>query len=199
LARLDATDRNRLEGTIEGDRRRAGRAWILAAALVAGLAAAAAAPTVSASVADEYGLKAAFLYQFTKYVSWPDAGDGPVAICVLGDDPFGSRLDQTLDGKTVGGEPIRARRIATASAGRSCRIVFVSRSERARLGETLAALGGHPTLTVADMPGFPQRGGMINLKVEDDRIKLEVNPDNAERAGLKIRSELLRLADVVRN
>jgi len=193
---IGRTSGSRLGGSPEASRARRRRRWLVAAL---GLAVAAAAPGVSASVTDEYGLKAAFLYQFTKYVSWPDDADGPVAICVLGDDPFGTRLDETLEGKTAQGHPIRARRIDSARAGSDCRIVFVSRSERARVESTLAAIGDGPTLTVADMPGFPLRGGMINLRVEDDRVKLEVNPENAERAGLKIRSELLRLADVVRN
>jgi hypothetical protein len=153
----------------------------------------------SASVAEEYELKAAFLYQFTKYVSWPSTATGPVSICVLGDDPFGRTLDETLADKSAKGEPIVVRRLRSASDVGSCRILFVSRSEQARLESTLAALHGHATLTVSELSGFPSRGGMINLKVVDDRIKLEINPHNAERAGLKIRSELLRLADVVRD
>jgi hypothetical protein len=153
----------------------------------------------SASVAEEYELKAAFLYQFTKYVSWPSAAAGPVSICVLGDDPFGRTLDETLADKSAKGEPIVVKRLRSASEVGSCRILFVSRSEQARLDSTLAALHGHATLTVSELSGFPSRGGMINLKVVDDRIKLEINPGNAERAGLKIRSELLRLADVVRD
>jgi hypothetical protein len=154
---------------------------------------------VNATVTDEYSLKAAFLYQFTKYVAWPDDPEGPIAICVLGDDPFGATLDKTLADKTSGGRAIVARRVGSASAGAACRILFVSSSERSNLAATLAALGDRPTLTVADMDGFPQRGGMINLKLENGRIRLEVNPDNAARAGLKVRSELLRLADVVHN
>ena len=166
---------------------------------VLALASGASAPPLSASAAGEYSLKAAFLYQFTKYVAWPAAPSGPVDICVLGDDPFGTALDDTLAGKKAKGQPVVALRIDTIGPRTSCRILFVSRSEQPRLEQTLAALGDRPTLTVADMAGFPQRGGMINLKVEGGRIKLEVNPDNAARVGLKIRSELLRLADVVRN
>jgi len=183
------------------DARRPQRRRSRATALVVGIALAASlsAPGVGANVTDEYSLKAAFLYQFTKYVAWPSDPDGPISICVLGDDPFGSTLDDTLADKTASGQSLVARRIGSASAGASCRIVFVSRSERGNLDATLSALARRPTLTVADMEGFPQHGGMINLKLEDDRIRLEVNPDNAARAGLKIRSELLRLADVVRN
>jgi hypothetical protein len=193
---VDGMSRNEF-GESKEERRAAWRALAaaLALAVVFGLPANAGA----VGAADEYGLKAAFLYQFTKYVSWPGEADGPIAICVLGDDPFGSILDETLAGKTAKGQPIEARRVGSARAGSACQILFVSRSERANLADTLAALGGHPTLTVGDMTDFPRRGGMINLRLDEDRIKLEVNPDNAERAGLKIRSELLRLADVVRN
>jgi len=146
---------------------------------------------------DEYALKAAFLYQFTKYVSWPEPAAGPVTICVLGDDPFGRALDQTLAARKSKGQLVVAKRIESPSGGRDCRIVFVSRSERPRLDGILRSLGRQATLTVADMSGFPSRGGMINLKLDADRIKLEINPGNAERVGLKIRSELLRLAEVV--
>jgi len=178
-------------------KRRPGRATVGIVGIV--LAATLSASGVRANVTDEYRLKAAFLYQFTKYVAWPSEPDGPISICVLGDDPFGATLDATLADKTAAGQSLVARRIGSASAGASCRILFVSRSERGNLDATLSALAHRPTLTVADMEGFPQRGGMINLKLEDERIRLEVNPDNAARAGLKIRSELLRLADVVRN
>jgi len=170
---------------------------------VAGLAAALAlvailpASRAAAGAADEYSLKAAFLYQFTKYVSWPSEADGPIAICVLGDDPFGPILDETLAEKTATGQSLVARRIGSIRESTACRIVFVSRSERANLDATLAALADRPILTVADMDGFPQRGGMINLTRDKERIRLEVNPGNAERAGLKIRSELLRLAEIV--
>ena len=157
-----------------------------------------AAPAHATSQAKEYALKAAFLYQFTKYVTWPEAGTGPITICVLGDDPFGPVLDETLADKSTQGRSIVVRRIRSAAAGNGCRILFVSRSAQADLGATLTTLGDQPTLTVADTAGFPSRGGMINLKLVNERIKLEVNPGNAERVGLKIRSELLRLADVVR-
>jgi len=155
------------------------------------------APRAAAGAADEYSLKAAFLYQFTKYVSWPTDPEGPIAICVLGDDPFGPILDETLVGKSATGRSLVARRIGSVRESVACRILFVSRSERTRLDATLAALADRPILTVADMDGFPQRGGMINLKLDDERIRLEVNLDNAERTGLKIRSELLRLAEIV--
>jgi len=167
--------------------------------VIVALASGASAPPLAASAAGEYSLKAAFLYQFTKYVAWPAPPSGPIDICVLGDDPFGSVLDDTLAGKKTKGQPVVALRIDAIGPRTSCQILFVSRSELPRLEQTLTALGDRPTLTVADTAGFPQRGGMINLKLEGGRIRLEVNPDNATRVGLKIRSELLRLADVVHN
>jgi hypothetical protein len=191
-------DCNEPERTTEEARLARLRRCFALAALVA-FAAHLPAPAVAANAAGEYNLKAAFLFQFTKYVHWPADPTGPVAICVLGEDPFGDALDEALSDKTSKGHTVVARRIGSAKAGADCRIVFVSRSEQGRLGATLAALGNRPTLTVADMDRFPQRGGMINLNLENERIKLEVNPDNAARVGLKIGSDLLRLADVVRN
>ncbi len=166
--------------------------------LAIAFAVAAGTPGANAGENKEYALKAAFLYQFTKYVTWPE-GDGPVQICVLGQDPFGSTLDETLAGKTAKGQPVTVKRLSQVAATGDCRILFLSRSEMPAVDATLQALRNRATLTVADSPGFPSRGGMINLNVENDRIKLEINPDNAARAGLKIRSELLRLAKVVRN
>lgn len=147
---------------------------------------------------DEYALKAAFLYQFSKYVTWPEPPADTFDICVLGQDPFGRRLDETLEKRTANGRPLAARRIHAPPKSGACRIVFVSRSEGPQLARVIAALEGQPTLTVSDLSGFPGRGGMIHLKLVEDRIKLEINPDAAERVGLKIRSELLRLAEVVR-
>lgn len=159
------------------------------------------APAAGARSPAEYELKAAFLYKFLKFVEWPpgafaDAGT-PIRVCVLGDDPFDGALAETLRGRSAHDRPLELHRTGRASDTEGCHVVFVSASERGRLDSVLEALGGH-ALTVGDTRDYGRRGVMINLRLEDQRIRFEVNMDSAERAGLRISSQLLRLAQVVR-
>lgn len=147
----------------------------------------------------EYQVKAAYLYNFGKFIRWPAAsgkGDS-FAICVLGRDPFGSTLDATLAGETIDGRKVTAVRMARAQDAAECRILFISSSESGRLNEVLAALG-KGVLTVSDMPHFAEHGGMIQFVLEGDRVRFEVNLGAAQRAGLSPSSELLKVATTVR-
>jgi uncharacterized protein DUF4154 len=147
----------------------------------------------------EYEVKAAFLYNFARFVEWPadPDGDGPFVVTVLGSDPFGSVLDDTLRGKTVDDKRIVVRRVSRSEdVGRS-RILFISDSEKDRLPAILKTLEKAPVLTVGEMNKFAERGGVIRFKVEQDRIRLEINVAAAERSKLKISSQLLKLARIV--
>ncbi|HWS15864.1 MAG TPA: YfiR family protein [Candidatus Methylomirabilis sp.] len=151
---------------------------------------------------DEYHVKAAFLYNFAKFIEWPDekAGSpGDFPLCVLGSesDPVLTALD-SLQGKTVRGLPLTTRRVATLGEARTCRILFVTSSERPRLPEILSALRGRPVLTVGDTNGFAERGGIINLVKAGNRISFEINTDAAQRAGLTMSSKLLFLGKIVK-
>jgi hypothetical protein len=163
-----------------------------------------AAPALEARTAEaprEYQVKAAFLYNFAKYVQWPPDGAAArtrtFAITILGEDPFGSSLDATLEGKTVGNVKIVLRRAAHAGELETSQIVFISDSERAQIPDILRRLEGQATLTVADTDHFAERGGIIRFRVDGDRVALDINPVAAERARLKISSELLKLARIV--
>lgn len=151
--------------------------------------------------ATEYELKAAFLYNFVRFVEWPVSGPGApddsIVVCVLGDDPFGPLLDQTIAGKAVRDRRLVARRIASAADATGCHILFISASEKERLGRILRTLGERSVLTVADSERFAESGGMINFRLDASRIRLEINPEAARRAGLRISSQLLKLADIV--
>ncbi len=149
----------------------------------------------------EYEVKAAFLYNFTRFVEWPPAArpdpGAPFVIAILGRDPFGSVLDETVAGKTVAGRPIAVHRVVRADDCRDAQIVFVSPSERSNTAAILKALERPGVLTVGDTDGFAQQGGAINFTVQARRVRFEINPSVAEQARLKMSSQLLKLATLV--
>jgi hypothetical protein len=151
-------------------------------------------------VADEYPVKAAFLFNFAKFVEWPpDSFKGPedpIAICVLGQDPFGSALEDLVRNKTVANRAFVVRDVSNAQQASKCHIVFVSASERKRCRSLLAELKGHSILTVGEAEDFIENGGTINFKLKDARVRIEIDAGAAERARLRISSKLLSLAEI---
>ncbi len=148
----------------------------------------------------EYQVKAAFLYNFGKFVEWPPGtlADSSFAICVLGDDPFGPALDQVIEGKSVHGKKLVAHRLGRIEEAGKCHVLFVSSSENGRLSQVLTSLRGRRVLTVGDTEGFAHRGGIINFRLVENKVRFEINLDAAERAGLTVSSQLLKLATVIR-
>jgi hypothetical protein len=146
----------------------------------------------------EYEVKAAYLYQFGRFVRWPSSGGGDFPICILGYDPFGPILDSTVGGETVDGKRLSVRRVSSASQAADCRILFISSSEQHRLSSILAALSRKPVLTVSDLPDFCDHGGMIQFVLEGERVRFAVNRAAAERANLTFSSDLLRVAMLVK-
>lgn len=144
----------------------------------------------------EYDVKAAFLYNFGKFIEWPDgafaSANAPLLIGVYGDNPFGNRLAIVVRGKTINGHPVVARQVSFNEL-KSCQILFICRSEQKNMKDILAALGGSGVLTVTEEMNS-QSGIMINFIVQDDRIRFEINNTAAEKVGLKISSKLLILA-----
>ncbi len=178
--------------------RRAG--FLLAVGL---LALAPGSPTRAAEPASarEYQIKAAFLYNFTKFVSWPEnavSGEPkPLNICIIGRDPFGSVIDISTKGKFVKHRPLIVRRIEQIGEVETCHLLFVSSSESSRLSDIVEFVSDLPILTVADGGNFAQRGGIINLVITGNKIRFEINPDAASRAGLQLSAQLLKLALIV--
>ncbi|HXO87263.1 MAG TPA: YfiR family protein [Candidatus Acidoferrales bacterium] len=152
--------------------------------------------------ASEFQVKAAYLYNFGRFVQWPDESGTDrhesFEICVLGTDPFGQALDATLAGGTIGGKSVAAKRITKPQDVDSCRILFISSSEESHLKEDLAALDKTRVLTVSDIPRFSERGGMIGFILDGNRVRFDVNLDSAQGAGLTLSSELLKVATSVR-
>lgn len=146
----------------------------------------------------EYEVKAAFLFNFAKFVEWPDPASGPIRLCIVGDDPFGNNLEETVRGKTINGRPIAIRRIKAGENPQGCQIAFISASERPPRS-LLDLLQGASTLTVGEAPNFAKQGGIINFVLEDNKVHFEINVDAAEQARLRISSKLLSLAKIVRN
>ncbi|MBV9573924.1 MAG: YfiR family protein [Acidobacteriales bacterium] len=150
----------------------------------------------------EYQVKATYLYNFGKFVHWPGQVEkvnaGSFEICVLGQDPFGAALDGVLAGETINGKAAVARRISKPEEAATCGVLFISSSEREHIKKILAALQKAPILTVSDMKEFSEMGGMVQFVMEDNRVRFEVNVGAAERAGLSLSSELLKVALNVR-
>jgi YfiR/HmsC-like len=147
----------------------------------------------------EYQVKAAFLYNFGKFVEWPDTAfagpQAPLVIGVFGDNPFHKDLEQLVAGKTIGGHPVTARFVTAVAGLKTCHIVFVSESKQKDAAQIAAALNGRKVLTVTEnMKHFAASGFIINFVTEDDRIRFEINNTAADRAGLTISSKLLSLA-----
>jgi len=145
----------------------------------------------------EYQVKAAFLYNFAKFVEWPGLSDdqkSPLDICVLGKDPFGPELDRVMDGKTVNGRSISVQRFSDVSKAQSCHVLFVGFSDAGHVAETAKALRGRNILTVGETEGFCESGGVIAFVMDGQRVRFRINPKAAARANLKISSKLLQLA-----
>ena len=160
---------------------------------------------VSAQVTaqSESDLKAAFLYNFIKFTEWPAEEmankNEPFVIGVLGKDPLGAALDKTIEGESFKQKNIVVRRFSrmVESVGNS-QVLFISASEESNLAAFLKLLEGQPTLTVCEIVNFTQRGGMIKLAKENNKLAFEINIDAAKRAGLAMSAQLLRLAKIVR-
>lgn len=149
---------------------------------------------------DEYAVKAAYLYNFAKYVEWPPEAftnaAAPLLICIAGENPFGDALT-TLSGKRVESRPVAVRHIPAATGLDKCHIVFVGRAEEGRFKSLLAKLARLPILTVSDIGNFAREGGMIGLVESEQRIRFDINLATTRQANLKLSSQLLKLATIV--
>ncbi len=148
----------------------------------------------------EYRLKCMFLYNFGRFVKWPKAARGPskrpFTIGVIQKKPLADGL-AAIEGKKLNGRPIRILSCETLEDMRECHIVFLNSEDDLWIKHTLQSLSKDPILTVGEAKGFTRWGGMINLRLEGQKLKLDINPRAADEAGLKISSQLLGLARIV--
>jgi hypothetical protein len=144
----------------------------------------------------ESQVKAAYLYNFGKFVGWQAdrASADSFEICVLGKDPFGAVLDATVAGESIGGRKITIEKPPGIEQATGCSVLFVSLSEESRLAPILATAQKMSLLTVSDIPRFVERGGIIGLVAQQGKIRFEVNRSAAERSHLTLSSDLLKVA-----
>lgn len=149
----------------------------------------------------EYEVKAAFIYNFAKFIDWPpETKNGerePFIVGIYGNDPFDGTMDQMLQNKTIADRKIVIQRFNHVSEINFCHILFIGVSERSQLAQVIEKLKGKSILTIGDMESFARRGGMINFFMEGNKIRFEINKEAAERAGLRVSSQLLKLAKIV--
>jgi len=150
---------------------------------------------------DEYQLKAAFIGKFVKYVAWPAErlreGDAPLVVGVLGQDPFGDKLEAAFKNKKPDERPVVVRRFPGLEGLEAAHVLFVPAREAARLGEILHAAKDANLLLIGESEGFAARGGVINFYLEADKLRFEINTESAKRQKLKVSSDLLKLARIV--
>ncbi|MFQ5786429.1 MAG: YfiR family protein [Thermodesulfobacteriota bacterium] len=149
-----------------------------------------------------YIVKAGFIYNFTKFIKWPEDAflhemDG-FLIGVMGSDPFGNILDTLAAKKKVEGRKLVIKRFSSLDEIETCHILFVSSSEKDHLEEILSKLNGPPVLFVGDTPGYAERGVGINFYIQGNKVWIEFNKEALERAGLKISSQLLNVGRIIK-
>lgn len=157
---------------------------------------------VRGEVMEEYQVKAAFLYNFAKFIEWPAevfrTPRDPMVVCVLGNNPFGGALEDVIRGKSIEGRPFAYRPVADGTSAQGCQILFVPNAESRHFRSIQGELKNVGILTVGEAPGFASDGGVINFKLDDGRVRFEINLDAAERRGIHISSKLLSLAQIVK-
>lgn len=149
----------------------------------------------------EYAVKAALLVEIARFVTWPEASlgppDAPFVVGTIGRDPMGSEVGAVAPKLVVHGRPVEVRSFAAPSEVGACHVLWIAASERNDLTAVLARTEGRPILTLSDEPGSVERGVHVTLVPKDGRIGFQVNAAAAERSGLRLSSDLLRLATVV--
>jgi hypothetical protein len=150
----------------------------------------------------EYAIKAAMIHKFAGFITWPNQSfqspSDPVILTVLGSDPFGSQLEDMMQGNMLNGRRIVVQRVRDERHLTACHILFIAGSEQHRLPEILERIQGQALLTIGDSEGFCEHGGIVNFYREANHIRFQINPAAAERENIKISSQLLKLARIVK-
>jgi hypothetical protein len=151
------------------------------------------------TIAREYKVKAAFVYNFAKFVEWPaqklGADNAPLVVGVLGPNPFGDELENALKGRQINGRPLVVRQFENIETARAAHLLFVTLNDESKLRKAFKEYG---VLTVGQSEAFARSGGIITFTFENDKLRFEINIGAAEQAGLKISAQLQKLATTVR-
>jgi hypothetical protein len=158
------------------------------------------APALLDASSKVYEIKAAFIYNFAQFTQWPESAfasnDSPFVLAFIGDTDLESALQQVLSGKAIAGHPIVLKHLDSANQISSCHLLFVPESQDNHLDEIFNAIGNQPILTVGETTKFMLAGGVIRLFIADGRIRFEIDPDAADKAGLRLSSRLMSLATI---
>jgi hypothetical protein len=173
---------------------------ILAVVLLVGIVATDALALEVAYQYRESRVKAAFLFNFTKFVTWPETAFGnsrsPLVLAVF-DPELYAAVSESLAGRQVGGRVLEVCKVAGIDEALDSHLLFIGAAEASRLDKLLAAVADRPILTVSDIDGFAARGGMVELFKEERKLRFGVRLAAVRKAGLNISSEVLRLASFV--
>ncbi len=170
---------------------------VLAAALLTAVPGIVAGQAVD--VAPDTAVKAAFLYNFSKFTEWPALPPAAfIDVCVVGDDAIAAALVETVHGQKISGHTLNVLRPRDSATWRVCHVLFLTGADARQSAEALDAIKRLAVLTVSDGEGFARAGGVIELYVEGGRMRFSINVDAAERSGLRLSSRLLALAKVIR-
>jgi hypothetical protein len=149
----------------------------------------------------EYQVKAVFLFNFSQFVEFPSeaflTADSPLVIGVLGKDPFGDYLDETVNGEKVNGHSLTVERYKTLEEIKTCHILFISADKKLDVKGIFKQLENRPILTVGDMPNFAKNGGIIRFLTDDNKTRIRINIEAAKKANVTISSKLLRIAEII--
>lgn len=147
----------------------------------------------------DYAVHANIIYQLTKYVDWPDdRKSGDFSIGIIGDSPLIEELKRISASKTVGGQKIVVRKIPASATTFNAHILFVGEETRSYLKKISAKTTGLPILIIGEEEGMAGHGACINFALVSDKLTLEINPKNIEQRNLRIASELMKLARIVK-
>lgn len=170
------------------------RIWLLLASLLP-LALLPPASESAVTPPSQSEVEAVYLFDFGKFVRWPSGVEqGPVQVCAAASPAFVAALQKTVSSDTIDGRPLEVRRVTRPAEETGCAMLFIEAAQHLRPEDLLQNVAGKPTLTVSDMPGFLNRGGMIQFQLVEKRVRFSVNLDAVARARLTMSSELLKVA-----
>lgn len=148
----------------------------------------------------EYQVKATFLYNFARFVKWPDDRfadkNTPITIGIVGNDPFGIDIDKTVEGKRINGRRIEIRHSQNVNTLECYHILFIGVDEKGEMAEILNRVKDRSVFTVGESKGFLHAGGILNFIIKDNKVRFNINPDAADRSGLWISAQLRKLASL---
>jgi hypothetical protein len=146
-------------------------------------------------------VKAAFLYNFVKFVEWPDGvvAAGPITVCTIGSQAVADALKVATQQRRAQDHEVAVMQVTGDVVPKACHLVYLAAGDEASARRWLAALSGSPAFSVSDFERFAKLGGVANFFVDNGRLRFAVNVDAARRAGLRISSHMLALATIVKD